>query len=93
MSKLSVEPLAQLTPLLQVVTRCGRTGVGERSLHQKDVLAGVVSYANRNLDTSPAKQALVQRVRECSRYTLLKTTLLREEKFNIFRWQPEPKAH
>jgi len=57
-----------------------------------DMLAGVVSYANRNLESSPAKKALVERVRERSGYTLLKTTLLREEKFNIFHWQPEPKA-
>jgi hypothetical protein len=57
-----------------------------------DVLAGVVSYANRNLDSSSAKNTLVQRVRVRSGYSLLKTTLLREEKFNIFHWQPEPKG-
>lgn len=57
-----------------------------------DVLAGVVSYANRNLDSSSAKNSLVHRVQVRSGYSLLKTTLLREEKFNIFRWQPEQKG-
>lgn len=57
-----------------------------------DLLAGTVSHANRQLQGSSAKQALVAQVRNRSGYNLLKTTLLREEKFNIFRWQPERKG-
>jgi hypothetical protein len=53
-----------------------------------DLLIGSVSYANRNLDTSAAKQALVSRVRHRSGYSLRSTTLLRETKFNVFRWMP-----
>ncbi len=52
-----------------------------------DLLTGIVSYANRVLDTSPAKKALVERMRERSGYSLVRTTLLREEKVNLFRWE------
>ncbi|MCB9134751.1 MAG: DUF3800 domain-containing protein [Anaerolineales bacterium] len=51
-----------------------------------DLLIGAVSYVNRNLSTSKAKLALIERMRERSRYTLTQTTLLREEKVNLFRW-------
>jgi hypothetical protein len=58
-----------------------------------DLLIGAVSYANRELETSPAKLALVKRMRERSKYTLQRTTLLQEDKVNLFRWQAkEPQA-
>ncbi|MFZ0964768.1 MAG: DUF3800 domain-containing protein [Terriglobia bacterium] len=58
-----------------------------------DLLIGAVSYANRGLETSLAKLALVKRMRERSTYTIQRTTLLREDKVNLFRWQPkEPQA-
>jgi hypothetical protein len=58
-----------------------------------DLLIGAVTYANRGLETSPAKLALVKRMRERSTYTLQRTTLLREDKVNLFRWQAkEPQA-
>jgi hypothetical protein len=53
-----------------------------------DLLIGAVSYANRGLQTSPAKMALVQRIRRRSGYSLTRTTLLHEPKFNLFRWEP-----
>jgi hypothetical protein len=53
-----------------------------------DLLLGAVSYANRNLVGSPAKQALVAQIRQRSGYKLTMTTLLREDKVNIFRWDP-----
>lgn len=52
-----------------------------------DLLIGIVSYVNRGLISSPAKQELVRRMRERSGYKLTLTTLLREEKVNLFRWQ------
>ena len=52
-----------------------------------DLLTGIVGYANRELDTSLAKMKLVQRMRERSGYSLTRTTLLREEKVNLFRWE------
>jgi hypothetical protein len=57
-------------------------------LQLTDLLLGTVSYANRGLESSPAKRRLVARMRERSRYMLTRTTLLREEKTNLFRWQP-----
>jgi hypothetical protein len=52
-----------------------------------DFLVGIVSYANRNLFSSDAKNSLVQRLQQRSGYSLNKTTLLRENKVNIFVWQ------
>jgi hypothetical protein len=40
-----------------------------------DLLIGTVAYANRELDTSLAKEALVARMRQRSGYSLTKTTL------------------
>jgi len=56
------------------------------TLQMADLLIGAVSYANRNLTTSSAKLALVQRVRERSGYSLTRTTLFREDKVNLFVW-------
>lgn len=53
-----------------------------------DLLIGIVSYANRGLSTSAAKLALVDRMRLRSGYSLLKTTLLKEKKTNLFNWAP-----
>lgn len=52
-----------------------------------DLLIGTVGYANRKLDTNKAKLALVERTQQRSHYSLLKTTLLREDKVNLFRWE------
>jgi hypothetical protein len=55
-------------------------------LQLADLLIGAVSYVNRNLSTSDAKQALVDRMRRRSGYGLTRTTLYREDKVNLFRW-------
>jgi len=56
-------------------------------LQLADLLIGAVSYLNRGLHGNRAKEALVARVQERSGYSLLKTTLFKEEKVNLFRWQ------
>ena len=56
-------------------------------LQLADLLIGAVSYLNRGLHGNQAKEALVARVQKRSGYSLLKTTLYREEKVNLFRWQ------
>ena len=56
-------------------------------LQVADLLTGVVSYANRRLETSPAKCALVARMAQRSGYDLSRSTLLRENKVNLLRWQ------
>jgi hypothetical protein len=53
-----------------------------------DLLIGAVGYTNRGLSANAAKSAFVERMRERSRYSLTKTTLLREEKVNILVWRP-----
>lgn len=52
-----------------------------------DLLIGIVGYANRIHPGSTAKHALVERMRKRSRYTLQKTTPLREQKTNLFFWE------
>jgi len=56
-------------------------------LQLADLLVGTVSYTNRGKTTSSAKLALAQRMRNRSRYSLTRTTLYREDKVNIFRWE------
>jgi hypothetical protein len=55
-------------------------------LQLADLLIGTISYANRGLSTGQAKLELVERMRLRSGYSLTRTTLLREEKVNLFRW-------
>jgi hypothetical protein len=57
-----------------------------------DLLIGAVGYASRGLDTNSAKLALVRRMRRRSGYELTRTTLLREEKVNLFRWEAQSVA-
>jgi len=55
-------------------------------LQLADLLIGMVSYANRGLSDNSAKSELVQQLRAHSLYSLTHTTLLRENKLNLFRW-------
>jgi hypothetical protein len=52
-----------------------------------DLLIGAVSYANRELHSSPGKSRIVERLRQRSHYSLTRTTLLREEKVNLLCWK------
>ncbi len=52
-----------------------------------DLLIGAISYANRSLSSNSAKSAFVERMRERSGHILTKSTLLREQKVNIFAWE------
>ncbi len=53
-----------------------------------DLLIGAVSYLHRGLTQSTAKMAIIDRIKERSGYTLANSTLYREDKFNLFIWQP-----
>jgi hypothetical protein len=52
-----------------------------------DLLSGAISYVNRGLSGNSAKEHLIALIRSRSGYTLQKTTLLREDKFNTFVWR------
>ncbi len=56
-------------------------------LQLADLLIGAVSYLHREQSGNAGKEALIRRIRQRSGYSLTKTTLLREEKVNLFRWQ------
>jgi hypothetical protein len=63
--------------------------VGSNEVEQiqlADLLIGIISYANRGLSSNQAKVDLVETMRTLSGYKLTYTTLLREEKVNLFRW-------
>ena len=55
-------------------------------LQLADLLIGAISYINRELHANAGKMAIIDRIRQRSGYSLTKTTLLREEKINLFRW-------
>lgn len=52
-----------------------------------DLIMGVVTYANRGLDTSSAKIALVNRLRQRTGLSLTRSTWLREPKLNLLVWE------
>ncbi len=56
-------------------------------LQLTDLLTGVISHVNRELTGNAAKEALVRRTMERSHYSLRRTTLLRENKVNLFSWR------
>ncbi len=51
-----------------------------------DVLTGAMAAVFNGRTTSEAKLGVIEKIRERSRYSLLKTTLFKETKFNIFVW-------
>ncbi|MBO4234776.1 DUF3800 domain-containing protein [Riemerella anatipestifer] len=58
-------------------------------LQLADLLIGAMSYINRGLNTSQAKNELIDLIKERSKYSLVKSTLLKEKKFNIFIWESQ----
>lgn len=55
-------------------------------LQLADFLSGLIAYVNRELRTSKSKVALTEQLQRASGYSLRRTTLLRENKVNLFRW-------
>ena len=58
-------------------------------LQLADVLIGALSYLHRGLQASPAKQAIIERIKAKSGFSLKRSTLPSEEKFNVFVWTPQ----
>jgi len=53
-----------------------------------DFFTGALSYFHRELNTSQAKLKLIEKIKERSGYSLDRSTLYKEEKFNLFIWKP-----
>jgi hypothetical protein len=56
-------------------------------LQLADLLIGAIAYINKGRSGNAGKEALVARMKERSHYALTLTTLLREDKVNLFRWR------
>lgn len=56
-------------------------------LQLADLLIGCVLAANMDQERSEAKKALMERMQQLSGYCLTRTTLIRERKVNLLRWQ------
>jgi hypothetical protein len=54
-----------------------------------DLFIGALAYISRDLVSSDAKLQVIKKIQELSGYRLRATTLLREEKFNLFFWSPK----
>lgn len=73
----------------QIIKRIQQVHSHEVELLQiTDLLAGAVGYLHRGLHQNSAKVQLIERIKERSGYSLMKTTLYKEEKMNIFVWRP-----
>lgn len=55
-------------------------------LQLADLLIGAVGYVNRGLAGNAGKLAVVERLRQRTGSSLIASTLMRETKFNLFRW-------
>ncbi len=55
-----------------------------------DFLIGAVGYLNRGLAANPTKVELIERMKERSKLSLTRTTLLRARKVNLLQWTPQP---
>ena len=51
-----------------------------------DLLTGAIGYHCRGLQTNAAKLAIIKRMQERSGYSLNNSTLIREDKLNLFNW-------
>lgn len=58
-------------------------------LQLADLLIGAIGYVSRGLSGNTGKTDLIKRIQNRSGYSLDKSTLLREDKLNIFRWDPD----
>lgn len=74
----------------QIIERVQQVRSHEIELLQlADLLIGAVSYANRELSGNAGKERIVAEFRRSSGYSLTHTTLLKEDKVNLFRWRAQ----
>lgn len=75
----------------QAIERVQQVRSHESELLQiTDLLTGALTYANRGLDTSSAKAAIIERLRaRLGRQVLSRTSAFVATKFNILVWRPQ----
>lgn len=56
-------------------------------LQVADLLIGALSYQHRHLHENSAKLELINRIKDRSGYTLARSTLAKENKFNLLIWE------
>ncbi len=56
-------------------------------LQMTDLITGAIGYAHRGLTTNQGKVKILKKLKARSGYSLLNTTLYREDKMNIFVWR------
>ena len=54
-----------------------------------DLFTGAMAYIHRGKNASEAKFKVIELIKKRSKYSLSKSTLIQEKKFNIFIWDPE----
>ena len=83
--------ISLIDPDRQTIERVQQVRSHESELLQiTDLLIGALTYANRNLNTSAAKDAIVKRLRDgFGRHALSRTSALAEKKFNIRVWRAQ----
>jgi len=57
-------------------------------LQLTDIIIGALSYNLRNLSQNEGKLKIIERIKDRSGYKLTSSTLLGEQKFNLFSWKP-----
>lgn len=57
-------------------------------LQLADLFIGALCYVHRQLDDNAGKVAVINRIKERSHKSLMRSTLPSEQKFNVFVWQP-----
>jgi hypothetical protein len=73
----------------QIIRKVQQVHSNEVELLQiTDMLIGAISYLHRGLSENKGKLKLIEKIRTRSGYSLLKSTLYREDKVNIFIWRP-----
>lgn len=71
----------------EIITRVQTVRSHEvEQLQLADLLIGAVAYANRKLSGNAGKLAVIVRLRQATGQSLTSSSLIKEDKFNLFRW-------
>lgn len=72
----------------QIIRKIQQVNSHEVELLQiTDLLCGALSYLHRGLQSNEAKLELIEKIRYRSGYSLMKSTLYKEDKMNVFIWR------